>query len=175
MVTMGRTNGFPGEQIEISRFVIMLVYRGMWVFSSIFLFWQYWGLNSALRSPGRLVSHALNIFCLFKIGSCLYAWADLDNNPIYAFRVAGMTGVLHHTQFYWLICGLLNFLPQLFLVARITGTSHCTWLSFSLHCHKLPSKGDPFSLLPRSFCISEIGNYLWRFLSKSVKSQTSLV
>jgi hypothetical protein len=33
--------------------------------------------------------------------------------PVYASHVAGMAGMYHYTQLYWLRWGLINFLPRL--------------------------------------------------------------
>jgi hypothetical protein len=38
---------------------------------------------------------------MLYFGSCIYAWAVLDDDPpIYFFHVAEMTGMCHHSQFF---------------------------------------------------------------------------
>jgi hypothetical protein len=54
---------------------------------------------------------------IFGIQCCIYPRAILDLNPtIYAFCIAGITGMHHHVQLYLLRWVLENFLPELALI-----------------------------------------------------------
>jgi hypothetical protein len=75
---------------------------------------ELWALYLLGRnSTASAMPLALLYFSYFLIGSHIFAWAGLDQDPlIYASYIVGMTGCMPPcSAFYWLRWGLTNFLP----------------------------------------------------------------
>jgi hypothetical protein len=80
----------------------MIHYRVL-SFSSFLELYIFVVLEFELRDLHLLDRHSTMsaIYQSFLLGSCIYAWAILDNNPpIYSSLLAEITAVCHHTQAY---------------------------------------------------------------------------